>query len=131
MCIRDRPYTQRLECDAGQRPVRTRRVLRDGGKRHVGYSQQGDTGLELLECLQVARMGTPVAELVDLVRELIQLRRQVLRGRRLGLGRSGWRRRWRIAGDGHRDLLRRTLLPVSYTHLRAHETPEHLVCRLL
>src|SRR5678815_3064884 len=24
-----------------------------------------------------------------------------------------------------------TLMPVSYTHLRAHETPEHLVCRLL
>src|SRR5678816_2265438 len=24
-----------------------------------------------------------------------------------------------------------TDLPVSYTHLRAHETPEHLVCRLL
>ena len=23
------------------------------------------------------------------------------------------------------------LHPVSYTHLRAHETPEHLVCRLL
>src|SRR5678815_1948711 len=23
------------------------------------------------------------------------------------------------------------LMPVSYTHLRAHETPEHLVCRLL
>src|SRR5678816_4093337 len=23
------------------------------------------------------------------------------------------------------------LFPVSYTHLRAHETPEHLVCRLL
>src|SRR5678815_4582375 len=23
------------------------------------------------------------------------------------------------------------LWPVSYTHLRAHETPEHLVCRLL
>src|SRR5678815_4719107 len=22
------------------------------------------------------------------------------------------------------------LIPVSYTHLRAHETPEHLVCRL-
>src|SRR5678816_4721664 len=22
-------------------------------------------------------------------------------------------------------------MPVSYTHLRAHETPEHLVCRLL
>eukprot|EP00658_Telonema_sp_P-2_P016083 TRINITY_DN16234_c0_g1_i2.p2 TRINITY_DN16234_c0_g1~~TRINITY_DN16234_c0_g1_i2.p2 ORF type:complete len:239 (+),score=19.43 TRINITY_DN16234_c0_g1_i2:701-1417(+) len=25
----------------------------------------------------------------------------------------------------------RSALPVSYTHLRAHETPEHLVCRLL
>src|SRR5678815_5931984 len=24
-----------------------------------------------------------------------------------------------------------TIYPVSYTHLRAHETPEHLVCRLL
>src|SRR5678815_1976238 len=27
--------------------------------------------------------------------------------------------------------LKEALLPVSYTHLRAHETPEHLVCRLL
>src|SRR5678815_1221208 len=26
---------------------------------------------------------------------------------------------------------RLTTIPVSYTHLRAHETPEHLVCRLL
>ena len=24
-----------------------------------------------------------------------------------------------------------SVCPVSYTHLRAHETPEHLVCRLL
>src|SRR5674536_30653 len=24
-----------------------------------------------------------------------------------------------------------SIFPVSYTHLRAHETPEHLVCRLL
>src|SRR5678815_1642172 len=24
-----------------------------------------------------------------------------------------------------------TFGPISYTHLRAHETPEHLVCRLL
>src|SRR5678816_1093843 len=28
-------------------------------------------------------------------------------------------------------LLKEYLKPVSYTHLRAHETPEHLVCRLL
>src|SRR5678816_4651150 len=29
---------------------------------------------------------------------------------------------------GHADYVKNT---VSYTHLRAHETPEHLVCRLL
>ena len=27
--------------------------------------------------------------------------------------------------------LQASTLSVSYTHLRAHETPEHLVCRLL
>src|SRR5678816_159813 len=42
----------------------------------------------------------------------------------------------RLAYYEHPDyvpLLRRAyqLWPVSYTHLRAHETPEHLVCRLL
>src|SRR5678815_6020400 len=26
--------------------------------------------------------------------------------------------------------IKRSIGPVSYTHLRAHETPEHLVCRL-
>eukprot|EP00658_Telonema_sp_P-2_P061777 TRINITY_DN50446_c0_g1_i2.p1 TRINITY_DN50446_c0_g1~~TRINITY_DN50446_c0_g1_i2.p1 ORF type:complete len:178 (+),score=43.26 TRINITY_DN50446_c0_g1_i2:252-785(+) len=31
----------------------------------------------------------------------------------------------RIQSEGH------VAYPVSYTHLRAHETPEHLVCRLL
>src|SRR5678816_3593853 len=44
-----------------------------------------------------------------------------------------------ITGDGHAigdirvDQGARTSYanPVSYTHLRAHETPEHLVCRLL
>src|SRR5678815_1721618 len=42
---------------------------------------------------------------------------------------------WRAIRDAHDDFpeiwhsLDRA--PVSYTHLRAHETPEHLVCRLL
>src|SRR5678816_1150747 len=31
----------------------------------------------------------------------------------------------------HRTLIKIYQNPVSYTHLRAHETPEHLVCRLL
>src|SRR5665254_26996 len=34
----------------------------------------------------------------------------------------------RLAGRALRLL---GAIPVSYTHLRAHETPEHLVCRLL
>ena len=29
------------------------------------------------------------------------------------------------------NLTKDVAVPVSYTHLRAHETPEHLVCRLL
>src|SRR5678815_4380019 len=31
----------------------------------------------------------------------------------------------------HIQLVPSNNIPVSYTHLRAHETPEHLVCRLL
>ena len=27
------------------------------------------------------------------------------------------------------DIIRLNTVPVSYTHLRAHQTPEHLVCR--
>src|SRR5678815_5863637 len=37
------------------------------------------------------------------------------------------RQRQEWTGTNHRY----GLDPVSYTHLRAHETPEHLVCRLL
>src|SRR5678816_4877879 len=40
----------------------------------------------------------------------------------------------RVADSGERrctEPRRYTVAPVSYTHLRAHETPEHLVCRLL
>src|SRR5678815_972462 len=33
--------------------------------------------------------------------------------------------------DFRATLIPAIAVPVSYTHLRAHETPEHLVCRLL
>ena len=40
-----------------------------------------------------------------------------------------------VDGVGARATMERIVpqpaTPVSYTHLRAHETPEHLVCRLL
>src|SRR5450756_3186262 len=38
---------------------------------------------------------------------------------------SQWRFRWMIANHGA------DIVPVSYTHLRAHETRHDLVCRLL
>src|SRR5678815_1459367 len=37
----------------------------------------------------------------------------------------------RICFDANDHRVLRIEEPVSYTHLRAHETPEHLVCRLL
>src|SRR5678816_485978 len=37
---------------------------------------------------------------------------------------------WAKPGDEARAAAH-TMMAVSYTHLRAHETPEHLVCRLL
>src|SRR5678815_3798543 len=36
---------------------------------------------------------------------------------------------WAMGGEP-RFALNLVFFPVSYTHLRAHETPEHLVCRL-
>src|SRR5678815_509729 len=36
---------------------------------------------------------------------------------------------WLVTQQGQKTMVANT--PVSYTHLRAHETPEHLVCRLL
>src|SRR5678816_2199932 len=41
----------------------------------------------------------------------------------------GWIDAIRLPFDDKSFLQRFT--PVSYTHLRAHETPEHIVCRLL
>src|SRR5678815_8438 len=36
-----------------------------------------------------------------------------------------------MPGCSAKEVEERATRPVSYTHLRAHETPEHLVCRLL
>src|SRR5678815_3152051 len=40
-------------------------------------------------------------------------------------------RLFRAAGPKANVIKRPSKVTVSYTHLRAHETPEHLVCRLL
>src|SRR5678815_5549048 len=50
------------------------------------------------------------------------------------LMRSGTRTRWsRVMASASWWMKRARIIcrAVSYTHLRAHETPEHLVCRLL
>ena len=47
---------------------------------------------------------------------------------------SEWRREASTCGDDLESAakeLAHALEPVSYTHLRAHETPEHLLCRLV
>eukprot|EP00658_Telonema_sp_P-2_P017650 TRINITY_DN16881_c0_g1_i3.p1 TRINITY_DN16881_c0_g1~~TRINITY_DN16881_c0_g1_i3.p1 ORF type:complete len:303 (-),score=43.30 TRINITY_DN16881_c0_g1_i3:18-926(-) len=49
----------------------------------------------------------------------------------LALSRHGWYVQVEFSGPGHRGRYLTSLFTVSYTHLRAHETPEHLVCRLL
>src|SRR5678815_5843802 len=49
------------------------------------------------------------------------------------VGFGGWQE-YSIVDGGIPGSLRKvdtSRIPVSYTHLRAHETPEHLVCRLL
>src|SRR5678816_4860989 len=89
------------------------------------------------------------------LRDVAALAEAIADAARLGLDPGGPEvleryQRWRrfdtmtmgVATDGlnrlfsnHSDALRLArdigLGPVSYTHLRAHETPEHLVCRLL
>eukprot|EP00658_Telonema_sp_P-2_P077711 TRINITY_DN7090_c0_g1_i3.p1 TRINITY_DN7090_c0_g1~~TRINITY_DN7090_c0_g1_i3.p1 ORF type:complete len:106 (+),score=24.94 TRINITY_DN7090_c0_g1_i3:58-375(+) len=54
-------------------------------------------------------------------------------------GRDGGSNTWGMEPQGGHDLTATIMVvggdaggtAVSYTHLRAHETPEHLVCRLL
>eukprot|EP00658_Telonema_sp_P-2_P060120 TRINITY_DN49132_c0_g1_i1.p1 TRINITY_DN49132_c0_g1~~TRINITY_DN49132_c0_g1_i1.p1 ORF type:complete len:431 (-),score=107.60 TRINITY_DN49132_c0_g1_i1:11-1303(-) len=49
-----------------------------------------------------------------------------------GYPQSKWVAECRLREAHARGLCQlRSIIPVSYTHLRAHETPEHLVCRLL
>src|SRR5678816_2671713 len=53
---------------------------------------------------------------------LLRICPEVVPERARVIGNDGFEQEARPAGNAE---------PVSYTHLRAHETPEHLVCRLL
>src|SRR5678815_4856931 len=71
---------------------------------------------------QVVLMSIPPGE--DIGREVHELVDQVLVFVK-GEGRAD------VGGETHDISPGAMFVAVSYTHLRAHETPEHLVCRLL
>src|SRR5678815_853383 len=67
-------------------------------------------------------VGLVVVGIVEpVLAPILAWRRVDIAGRLVGIGRRRVAVGRRLIGIG----------PVSYTHLRAHETPEHLVCRLL
>src|SRR5678815_2634750 len=78
------------------------------------------TGMRLLPSGSRISMGTPVA--------IVQMDANLKPLGPSNTPDSARRCRWSF-GVGPYSSWR--LLAVSYTHLRAHETPEHLVCRLL
>ena len=78
-----------------------------GMLRAVGTQRRQIRTMITLESVQIALFGAVMGILIG-----------------LGLGWSFIE----ILGDEGLDSAQ---IPVSYTHLRAHETPEHLVCRLL
>src|SRR5678815_4174520 len=97
------------------------------------FTCEGDAGVKLLlsvetvmcetcECMSAVVIGfalqTLSAKVASSCRE--QLGSSVAKRSCISAG-SFCRKRWRTI----------CIQSVSYTHLRAHETPEHLVCRLL
>src|SRR5674536_311902 len=108
-------------------------AVRSGVAGHGGVSYPGSVGLVTASSDAAALGGTAA---------VVRHRGDVLDGTHLQDGGLQRPDRGLPAGAGsldedvhlaHAVLLRLAggVLPVSYTHLRAHETPEHLVCRLL
>src|SRR5674536_398544 len=76
------------------------------------------SALTLLEVVEPVVGAAPAARLLDA-------------GTGSGTLAMAATRRWPLVRVIGLDVSAGMLVPVSYTHLRAHETPEHLVCRLL
>src|SRR5678815_3251468 len=95
-------------------------VLNEKRRRHV--VDEGDRRARAIEVERLLRRnaaeeGADVARDVRRPVHALQIRQSRAHPRRLEATR--------LADDPRRHVA------VSYTHLRAHETPEHLVCRLL
>ena len=148
MCIRDRGGTEIIIDDRevqrqiyygyveknGQAPPETRHHLTNRIEGKGMYWMQ-DTGIETLEFYSSV-VSTNFVELTRLMDELgycspsdyVLINDNMFIYNRTECEFSG------IFTSYVVDLFTRTQVgvrPVSYTHLRAHETPEHLVCRLL
>src|SRR5678816_1463708 len=105
-------------------------------RRQLVLSISTEIGLRVLKALQPLHVFPPVRK-----PSYTEQTREVRCQRHIEDDRCQEQiRQTQIAGDErglalrlHRqvDHLARALDAVSYTHLRAHETPEHLVCRLL
>src|SRR5674536_115348 len=81
-------------------------------------------------------VGTPLSSLVNFTtRDSFPhtASRRVVRdlGRARDVAAPGVDHGLAVVHQHHGGRAQHTVEPVSYTHLRAHETPEHLVCRLL
>src|SRR5678816_4682911 len=113
MCIRDRRYLVReFERMCGQKGLK----INPGKSKVLVFEEEESVEEEVLE----VRVGGVVLEEVKIFRYL---------GMELGKGGGMKEEIEHRIGEGMRALS--GLRAVSYTHLRAHETPEHLVCRLL
>src|SRR5678815_4795666 len=97
---------------------------------------RGDCVLHISEHHGDATPGSAVRILVDELEAFhAELQARPYKNYRPGLTDQEWGTREMGVTDGAGNRLifyrRLTQTSVSYTHLRAHETPEHLVCRLL
>src|SRR5678816_69410 len=97
----------------GQLSLAEARKLKDAGV--TAYNHNLDTSPEFYPSIVTTHT---FEDRVNTIRAVQQAGMDVCCGGIIGMGESV------------RDRLR-MIEPVSYTHLRAHETPEHLVCRLL
>src|SRR5678816_4793647 len=130
MCIRDSPRRRRTKGAAGGKGP---------GQGEHEMSPTGSTPSEptVLTGLERVRRTAREDKQVRFSALLHHLTVELLRESFLSLERKAapgidgqtWKQYEHGLEDRLKDLHGR--VPVSYTHLRAHETPEHLVCRLL
>ena len=157
MCIRDRTWAKDVAEIAQQHIVRIKGLLADtesaaaqefgtfleGLRGNLNDGISNDDAVEMLAQHLITRpvfdalfggydfaATNPVAQAME--RMLAVLDEHALDNENASLEKFYASVRARVEGVDNAEGRQRIIIePVSYTHLRAHETPEHLVCRLL